>query len=158
MTGLELQQRLAEAGETLPVVVITGHANVPMAVKAMQQGASSVLEKPFNNAELRRAVEQALAVEAEAHAAEAERQVIKERLSKLTPAEVSVLAQIMEGRQNKVIAASLNLGVRTIESRRASIMKKVGAESLAELVRMVMSVDWKPDEAAAGDEPDEDGE
>ena len=152
MTGLELQQRLAAAGTTLPVVVVTGHANVPMAVKAMQQGALSVLEKPFNNAELRRSVEQALAAESQAHTATAERQAILERLGRLTPAELSVLAQIIEGRQNKAIAASLSLGVRTVESRRASIMKKMEAVSLAELVRMAMSVDWKPSETPAPEE------
>jgi FixJ family two-component response regulator len=148
MNGLELQQRLAEAGDPLPVVVITGHADVPMAVKALQLGAASFLEKPFSNADLLHAVEQALEAAEKAHLAAAERRAIKERLSQLTPNELAVFAHLIEGRQNKAIAAALSLGVRTVESRRASIMKKMQAASLAELVRMAICVNWKPEDAA----------
>lgn len=153
MTGLELQQRLTEAGGTLPVIVITGHADVQMAVKAMQQRAVSFLEKPFSSADMLRAVEQALAAEVEAYSLASGRQAIAERLKSLTPGEIKVFALVIEGRPNKAIASTLNLGVRTVESRRASIMRKMQANSLAELVRMALSVNWKPEVESSHPQP-----
>ena len=144
MTGLELQERLQKAGDDLPVVIVTGHADVPMAVQAMRQGAVSFIEKPFANAELRAAVQNALAVEQSAHSTASEKRAILACIAELTDSEQEVFALLIEGAANKTIAATLKLGVRTVESRRSSIMKKLGAESLAELVRMAIASEWKP--------------
>jgi two-component system response regulator FixJ len=146
MNGLQLQRALCEMGDHSPVVVITGHADVPMAVQAMRQGAASFIEKPFANAELLAAVQNALAAERSVHRTTSEKRAIESRIAELTESESAVFSLLVEGKANKEIAAALRLGVRTVESRRASIMKKMAAESLAELVRMAIAAHWKTGE------------
>ena len=139
MNGLELQRKLIHEKITLPVVFVTGHGNVSMAVEAMQMGAVNFLEKPVQEQELWDSIRKALDVDLQHHRRRARRQHAQRRLEKLTPGEREVLNLILEGKLNKEIAAELGLSTRTIEDRRAKLMKKMGAKSLAELVQMAMT-------------------
>lgn len=142
MTGLQLQQRLIELGCTLPIIIITGYADVPMAVRAMQAGAVTFLEKPAKDQELWRAIEQALNIGQSQQAVRQQKGEIEARLATLTEDEVLVLRKLLEGLPNKRIAADLDIGLRTVELRRSNIMRKMGAGSLPELVRLAIAVDF----------------
>jgi two-component system response regulator FixJ len=138
MSGLELQQELNRRGATIPVVFITGHGDVPMAVEAMQQGAFDFLQKPFRDQDLLDRVQRALARDAESRARLAVRAEIVTRLATLTPRETEVLQLVTRGKANKVVGAELGVSQRTVEIHRAHVMEKMNASSLAELVRMVL--------------------
>jgi two-component system, LuxR family, response regulator FixJ len=139
MSGLELQRKLIHDKISLPVVFVTSHANVAMAVEAMQMGAVHFLEKPAREQQLWDSIRKALELDAQNRRRLARRQHAEERLSKLTPGEREVLNLILEGKMNKEIAADLNLSTRTIEDRRAKLMKKMNAQCVAELVQLVMT-------------------
>ena len=139
MSGLELQRKLIHDKITLPVIFVTGHANVPMAVEAMQLGAVNFLEKPVQEQELWDSIRKAMELDAQNRRRRARRQRAEERLARLTPGERAVLNLILEGKMNKEIAAELGLSTRTIEDRRAKLMKKMDAGCLAELVQLVMT-------------------
>ena len=142
MTGLELQQELTARGYRIPVIVITGFADVPTAVRAMRAGAVTFLEKPCSDKELWASIETALGNGKAAHRQQrAQRGEIAARRATLTPAEVQVLERLLAGKANKTIAVELDLGLRTVELRRATIMKKMEANSLAELVRLILSIE-----------------
>ena len=141
MTGLELQQELNLRGATIPVIFITGHGDVPMAVEAMQHGAHDFLQKPFKDEDLIERVRRALATDAKTRAALEEHKSIRTRLQSLTPREREVLALMAQGKPNKIMAHELGVSQRTVEIHRARVMEKSGASSLAELVRMVMDVE-----------------
>ena len=141
MSGLELQQELNQRGATIPVVFITGHGDVPMAVEAMQHGAFDFLQKPFRDQDLLDRVQRALARDAESRAALAARAQIAERLASLTPRELEVMRLVTRGKANKVIGGELGVSQRTVEIHRAHVMEKMQAGSLAELVRMVLDSD-----------------
>jgi FixJ family two-component response regulator len=136
MSGLELQEALNARGAHLPVVLITGHGDVAMAVRAMKAGASDFIEKPFNDQVLLDAVNRALARARDGQGAG--RAEIEARLEALTPREREVLLLVAEGRPNKVVATRLGLSTRTVEVHRAKVMEKMQARSLAELVRMAI--------------------
>lgn len=138
MSGLELQRKLVHDKVTLPVVFVTGHGNIPMAVEAMQLGAINFLEKPVQEQALWDSIRRGLEQDAQNRRRRARRQRADERLTKLTPGEREVLNLILEGKLNKEIASELGLSTRTIEDRRAKLMKKMGASSLAELIQLVM--------------------
>ncbi len=138
MSGLELQRELNLRGATIPVIFITGHGDIPMAVEAMQQGAFDFLAKPFRDQELIDRVQRALAKDATTRAALKERERIRERLESLTPREREVLSLMTQGKPNKIMAHELGVSQRTVEIHRARVMEKSGAGSLAQLVRMVM--------------------
>jgi two-component system, LuxR family, response regulator FixJ len=138
MSGLELQQKLKAVGTDLPVIFITSHGNVQMAVEAMHAGAVTVLEKPFCQQELCNSIHTALELDAENRRRASVRQEVEQRLARLTVAEREVLKLILDGKLNKEIASQLNLSIRTVEDRRARLMKKMEAASLAELVRLVL--------------------
>jgi two-component system response regulator FixJ len=138
MSGLELQQELNRRGAIVPVIFITGHGDVPMAVEAMQQGAFDFLQKPFRDQDLIDRVQRALARDKENRGALQEHDRIQARLESLTPREREVLNLMTEGKQNKVMAAELGLSQRTVEIHRAHVMEKMGANSVAQLVRMVL--------------------
>ncbi len=138
MTGLELQEELRSRGSTLPVIVITGYADVPMAVRAMRAGAVTFLQKPCADNELWASIETALRWSQRSHQLRAQRNEILARRATLTPPEVQVLEKLMAGKANKVVASELDLGLRTVELRRATVMKKMHADSLAELVRLIL--------------------
>lgn len=141
MSGLELQQELNVRGATIPVVFITGHGDVPMAVEAMQHGAHDFLQKPFRDEELIERVQRALARDAKTRAGLKAHESIRERLDSLTPRERQVLALMARGKPNKIMAYELGVSQRTVEIHRARVMEKSGASSVAELVRMVMDVE-----------------
>ena len=141
MSGLELQQQLNLRGATIPVIFITGHGDIPMAVEAMQHGAFDFLQKPFRDQDLIDRIQKALAKDAKTRAALKEHERIRRRLETLTPREREVLGLMTKGMPNKVMAAELGVSQRTVEIHRARVMEKSGASSLAQLVRMVMDAE-----------------
>jgi two-component system, LuxR family, response regulator FixJ len=140
MSGLELQQKLNEKHSILPIIFITGHGDVPMAVEAMQAGAVDFIQKPFRDQDLIDRINQALEKDSNNRAALGERNDIRKRLDTLTPREREVLDLVVHGKANKVIAGDLKLSQRTVEIHRARVMEKMQASSLAHLVRMVLEV------------------
>ena len=139
MNGLELHRKLIQDKITLPVVFVTGHGNVPMAVEAMQMGAVNFLQKPVQEQKLWDSIRKALELDTQHRRRHARRQRAEERLTRLSHGEREVLNLILEGKMNKEIATELGLSTRTIEDRRAKLMKKMGAKSLAELIQLVMT-------------------
>lgn len=137
MSGVELIGRLKALGVTDPVIVITGHADVPMAIQAMKAGVADFLEKPFSDEAILDAIRAGLARHLDHSAAESERERIRERLATLSPRERDVLHGLAQGNANKVIAYDLAISARTVEVYRANLMTKMQARSLSELVRMV---------------------
>ncbi len=140
MSGLELQEKLNERRSILPVIFITGHGDVPMAVEAMQAGAVDFIQKPFRDQDLLDRINQAVERDTANRADLAERNAIRRRLGTLTPREREVMDLVVRGKANKVIAGDLNLSQRTVEIHRARVMEKMQASSLAHLVRMVLEV------------------
>ncbi len=136
MSGLELQHLLNRRGWALPVIFITGHGDVPMAVEAMREGALDFLQKPFNDDELIRRVQKALRHDAELRSRVGDRHSHQQRLDSLTPREREVAGRIVEGQANKVIALELGLSERTVELHRARVMQKMGVRGLAQLVQL----------------------
>jgi len=141
MSGIELQQQLNLRGAPIPVIFITGHGDIPMAVEAMQHGAFDFLQKPFRDQDLIDRIQRALERDARNRAALAQHVRIRERLESLTPREREVLVLMTRGKPNKVMAAELGVSQRTVEIHRARVMEKSGANSLAHLVRMVMDME-----------------
>jgi two-component system, LuxR family, response regulator FixJ len=141
MSGLELQQQLNLRGAVIPVIFITGHGDIPMAVEAMQQGAFDFLQKPFRDQDLIDRVQRALDSDRKNRVELSQRARIRERRDSLTPREREVLALVTSGKANKVMAADLGLSQRTVEIHRASVMEKMDASSLAQLVRMMMDLE-----------------
>jgi len=139
MSGLELQEALKARNAHLPVVLITGHGDVAMAVRAMKAGASDFIEKPFNDQVLLDAVNRALARARDGQGSG--RAEVEVRIESLTPREREVMLLVAEGRPNKVVATRLGLSTRTVEVHRAKVMEKLQARSLAELVRMAILCD-----------------
>jgi FixJ family two-component response regulator len=145
MSGLDLQQQLNARNSILPIIVITGHGDVPMAVEAMQAGALDFIQKPFRDQDLLDRISQALERDAENRRVLVEHNAVRARLQSLTPRETEVLRLVVAGRANKVIAGDLNLSQRTVEIHRARVMEKMRAQSLAQLVRMVLAADSSGD-------------
>ncbi|MCI4677495.1 response regulator [Rhodoblastus acidophilus] len=142
MDGIDLIARLRERGSALPVVVITGHGNVKLAVRAMKLGALDFIEKPYSACALIGAIRNVCANAPEP----AEFVSTRENFARLTPREKEVLLKMIEGLPNKIIAYDLRLSVRTVESHRAAVMKKMAGGSLAELVGKCMAVGLVPPE------------
>ena len=138
MSGLDLQQKLIEMGSTLPIIFITGHGDIPMAVDAMKRGAVEFIQKPFRDQQLLDCINLAMENFKEKHSSEMENKQVLARLNTLTPREREILDWIVEGNANKVIALELNISQRTVENHRAQVMKKMGARSAAGLVKMMV--------------------
>jgi FixJ family two-component response regulator len=138
MSGLELQSYLAREGYHLPVIIITGHGDVGMAVKAMRAGAMDFIEKPFHDEDLLRSIQRALEVDQRQRLSRAARADILVRVADLTPREHEVMGMVTDGKANREIAVALGVTPKTVEAHRARVMEKMRAESLAELVRMVL--------------------
>ncbi|MDX1823712.1 MAG: response regulator transcription factor [Thiohalomonadales bacterium] len=138
MSGLELQQVLNERSIHLPVIVITGHGDIPMAVQAMKAGAIDFLEKPFDNEFLVMRIRQCLKEATKKQDKESKTAKAKAQLAQLTPREVEVMNLLVAGKHNKVIANELNISVRTAEAHRAKVMKKLQADSLSDIVRVAL--------------------
>jgi two-component system response regulator FixJ len=139
MSGLELQEYLSRHHITLPIIIITGHGDVPMSVRAMKAGAVDFIEKPFNDELLLESIRSALAVDQRQREVQGQRSEIAARLAHLTPREHEVMHMVTEGRSNKEIAIALGVSAKTVEAHRARVMEKMQAHSLAELVRMVLA-------------------
>jgi two-component system response regulator FixJ len=138
LTGVELIGRLKALGVKDPVIVITGHADVPMAIEAMKAGVADFLEKPFSDDAILGAIRSAVASQTGREEADAEREAIKMRIATLSQRESEVMEGLVAGRANKVIAYDLSISARTVEVYRANVMTKMQAASLSDLVRMVM--------------------
>jgi two-component system, LuxR family, response regulator FixJ len=141
MSGLDLQAELNRRGLAVATIFLTGHADVPMAVRAMKNGALDFLEKPFNDQMLLDRVQQAIERDRNARAREAEREEQQRRLEALTPREREVMELLVEGKANKEVADVLGLSVRTVEGHRARLMEKLGVNSLADLVRIKLGTE-----------------
>jgi FixJ family two-component response regulator len=141
MSGLELQEELNRRGAVIPIIFITGHGDVPMAVEAMHHGAIDFLQKPFSDKDLTDRIHEALSIDLRNRALLGEKDMIRARLAALTPREIQVLRLVTLGKSNKAIAGDLDLSQRTVELHRAHLMEKMGASSLAHLVRMTMIED-----------------
>lgn len=139
MSGIELITAMKKEKMTVPVIVLTAHADVPLAVEAMKLGATDLLEKPFEDEALLAAVESALARRNVQRSRSRETQAIKDRLVTLTRRENEILDGLLKGQSNKIIAHELGISIRTTEVHRANIMAKMHAANLAELVKMVLS-------------------
>jgi two-component system response regulator FixJ len=144
MGGLELQEELARRGRRIPVIVMTGHAEVPLAVKAMKAGAVDFVEKPFEELAMLAAIRRAFSLGLETARAEAEGNEIGGRLAHLTPREREVLDALVAGKPNKIIAYELSISPRTVEIHRARVMEKMEARTLSDLVRMALSIGLGP--------------
>jgi RNA polymerase sigma factor (sigma-70 family) len=140
MSGLELQAYLAREEHRLPVVIITGHGDVAMAVRAMRAGALDFIEKPFHDEDLLRSIQHALDVDSQGRAQRSQHAAIVARLEELTPREHEVMELVAAGKANKEIALALGVSAKTVEAHRARVMEKMRATSLADLVRMVLLV------------------
>jgi FixJ family two-component response regulator len=140
MSGLELQEELNRRGAIIPVIFISGHADVPMAVEAIQHGAFDFLQKPFSDQDLIDRIQRALAADAGNRQALSQLDELRKRYASLTPREQEVLVLVTDGRANKVMAGDLGLSQRTIEIHRARVMEKMGARSVAQLVRMTLDL------------------
>jgi two-component system response regulator FixJ len=140
MSGIDLLRRLKELKVGIPVIVITGHGDVPLAVEAMKIGAADFFEKPFNDDQLLTSVRGALQQQQDQTKRGAKRAEVEHRLSKLSAREKDVLAGLIEGRANKQIAFDLGISPRTVEIYRANLMNKMQADSLSDLVRMALLV------------------
>lgn len=140
MGGLQLQETLASAGVQIPIIFITGHGDVPMAVKALHAGAVDFLEKPFPDQALLDRIHQAIGRDQAAREAQTQLAAVRSRLALLTERERQVMRLVVEGKANKVIATELGLSPKTVEVHRAHMMEKMRAQSVAELVRLAMLV------------------
>ena len=138
MNGLELQAKLTQRHSTLPVVFITAHGDIPMAVEAVRMGASDFVQKPFDDTEIVSKVSAAMEDGQRHHEEEAMRHLVRERLTTLTARERHVMDEVITGKANKVIAADLGISQRTVEIHRARVMAKMKVTSLAQLVRAVL--------------------
>ncbi len=138
MSGLELQDKLRDLGSILPIIFITGHGDVPMAVKAIKAGAADFVQKPFRDQELIDRIGEVLDEDVQARAEKLQRTEILKRMASLTEREKEVMEQVVDGKANKVVAVDLNVSQRTVEIHRANVMEKMKARSLAQLVRLVM--------------------
>jgi len=140
MSGLELQQHLNRTGSMLPVIFITGHGDVPMAVQAMKEGAFEFVQKPFRDQDLLDRINHALELDKENRNSLALRADVSQRVESLTPREKQVMDMVVDGAANKVIAIDLGLSERTVEIHRAKVMEKMGARSVAHLVKLQLSL------------------
>jgi len=136
MTGLDLQEKLIDMGSKLPVIFITGHGDIPMAVEAMRRGAVDFIRKPFREHDLLDRINEALAVDDTVRRLALDRQEVQEKLSSLSEREREVFERVADGEMNKIIAADLGISERTVEVHRGAVMKKLDVRTLAQLVRI----------------------
>jgi two-component system response regulator FixJ len=141
MDGLELQEEITRRGMDIPVVIMTGHGDVPLAVRAMKAGALDFVEKPFDDEGMLASVQRALLIGHQERARQAEAKAAQELVALLTPRELNALEKLVAGRSNKVAAYELGISPRTIEIHRANIMDKMHARSLSEVVRIALAAD-----------------
>jgi RNA polymerase sigma factor (sigma-70 family) len=141
MSGLDLQARLKEMGSTLPIIFVTAHGDVPMAVDAVKAGARDFIQKPFRDQDLLDKIQEALEADAQNRAEQKDLAEIQSRLESLTPRETEVMDLVVTGMPNKNIARELGISQRTVEIHRARVMEKMQVRSVSRLVQLVMKVD-----------------
>lgn len=141
MSGIELQHKLNEKGSLLPIIFITGHGDIPLAVEAMRRGALDFIRKPFREQNLLDRINEALDIEDGKRRTQADRQHALDRFNSLSDREREVLELVAEGRMNKVVAQDLGISERTVEVHRSHIMHKLGIQTLAQLVRLKIEVE-----------------
>ncbi len=146
ISGIELQERLIAQGSTLPIIFITGHGDVAMAVRAVKAGALDFIEKPFNDQDLLDKIHEALDSDFEARRHLEEQHLIEARIASLTARERQVMELVVDGAPNKRIARKLEISQRTVEIHRANVMRKMQADSLAQLVRAVVAANGSQEE------------
>jgi two-component system response regulator FixJ len=139
MTGMELHKKLVELRCALPIIFVTGHGDVAMAVEAMRLGAIDFIQKPYREEELLNKVRAALQLDSDQQEALRYKEKILQRIESLTPRETEIMEMMVEGNANKVIAIDLNISQRTVEIHRSRVMQKMGTHSLAQLVQMVLA-------------------
>ena len=140
MSGLELQQELNKRGYHIPLIFVTGHGDVPMAVEAMKKGAFDFVQKPFRDQDLLDKVNHALQLDNAQRQETADKDQVLQRFNSLTQREKEVMALIVEGKANKVVAQDLNLSERTVEIHRARVMEKMQVRSVAQLVKLSLLI------------------
>jgi len=140
MSGIELQQKLNELGATQPLIIMTGHGDITMAVQAMKDGAFEFLQKPFRDQELLDCITKAFELDRESRNRHASQHVMQERVNSLTAREREVIDKVLEGKVNKIIARELDISDRTVEIHRSHAMEKLDVKSVAELVKIMLSV------------------
>ncbi len=143
MSGLEMQDELTRRGSKLPVIIMTGHGDVPLAVRAMKAGAVDFIEKPFDDELMLSSIDKAMAIGRRERNSAAEASAANELISQLTPRELDVLEQLVAGRSNKLAAHELGISPRTVEIHRARIMDKLRARSLSDLVRTAIAASMR---------------
>lgn len=136
MSGLDLQKHLQALNQRMPIIFITGHGDVPMAIRAMKAGAFDFVEKPFQAENLLNRIHEALALDAQERCRQAQRDQAAARMALLSPREREVLERVVAGQFNKVIAAELGISISTVEIHRKRVMEKLQAESLSDLIRL----------------------
>jgi len=141
MTGLQLQEELNRRGVELPIIFITGHGDIPMAVEAMRRGALDFIRKPFGEDDLLERIKEALAYDAAGHDKRSAETELRSRFASLSPRELEVFNRVADGQANKVVAIELGISERTVEIHRAQVMKKMAARTLAQLVRMKIDLE-----------------
>lgn len=141
MTGLDLQKKLHEMGSGLPIIFITGHGDIPMAVEAMRNGALDFIRKPFREHDLLERIHEALNIDENAHRRALDREELAEKLSTLSQREREVFDRVADGQMNKVIAAELGISERTVEVHRGQVMRKLDVRTLAQLVRVKIEME-----------------
>lgn len=141
MSGLELQEHLLAEKAPIPIIFITGHGDIPMAVEAMKKGALDFIRKPFRDQELLDRVHDALSLDEENRQSFSDLEKIRQNISTLTPREYEVFERVAEGQANKVVAIDLAISERTVEIHRSQVMQKTKARSLADLVKMKIRID-----------------
>lgn len=146
MSGLDLQEHFLRENIRIPIIIITGHGDVPMAVRAMKAGAVDFIEKPFNDEMLLDSIRNALTLDQELRNEQAQRAEIAARLAHLTPRELEVMGMVTSGQSNKEIATRLGVSAKTVEAHRARVMDKMHADSLADLVKMAMLANFSEEE------------
>ncbi len=144
MSGLELQEKLNDQGSLLPIIFITGHGDIQMAVEAMRRGALDFIRKPFREQDLLDRINEALAFDAGKRKNIAERQQLLDKVAALSEREREVFHRVAAGEMNKVIAQDLGISVRTVEVHRSRVMEKLGARTLAQLVRIQIEAELVP--------------
>jgi two-component system response regulator TtrR len=141
MSGLELHERLDALASTLPIIFLTGHGDVPMAVSTLQRGACDFIEKPFNNEDLLTRIRRALELDTQLAARRQRDIAIVHRIEQLTPREQEVMHMVVAGKLNKQIADELQISMKTVEAHRARVMEKMGVRTLADLVKVAITLE-----------------
>ena len=145
MSGIDLQQKLIEQGSLLPIIFITGHGDIPLAVEAMRRGALDFIRKPFREQNLLDRINEALDIENGKRQTKIDRQQVLERFTGLSERELEVLELVAEGKMNKVVVQDLGISERTVEVHRSHIMHKLGVQTLAQLVRLKIEAEMLSD-------------